>query len=188
MPWEEGLVAGFSFLGSRGVSLIMKRILSLTLICFLSLAAGWTPAVGAQSQDPGSSQGDCLAGRAAGLWNLPRGDERGLVRGLLTTQESDRKLALEGILRPALPGPGDLRTGRLDGRLFPVLASGPADQPVAEIHGTYLVGPDGKGRFEAWIVRLRDQQRIGRISGIFEDPAGRPDADGRFLGRGVICR
>jgi hypothetical protein len=146
----------------------------------------------AQSSGDGGTSHDCIVGRARGGWDLPARGELGHARGLLVERDGLR-LALDARLAP-IPLPGDLRGGLVDGLLFPVTDAGVGPRPIAEVHGTYLVGPDGNGRFETAIVELSSPAGdrpdvLGKLEGIFSDPMrdGR-DPVGRFLGRWILCR
>jgi hypothetical protein len=131
---------------------------------------------------------DCASGRARGAWDLPVKDQLGAVRGLLGDGAGHR-LLLEARLTPvARDG------GRIDGVLTPMTLMGPAPQPIAEVHGTYVVGPDRRGRFESLIVELAPATTdpplvYGKLIGAFADPlAATYDPIGRFVGQWAICR
>jgi hypothetical protein len=92
----------------------------------------------------------------------------------------------------AMPLDGGRRGGRMDGVLARPDDTGML-RPVAEVHGTYVVGLDRRGRFEAVIVPLTsDETRpepIGKIAGVFADPMiDRQDPVGRFIGSWAIAR
>jgi hypothetical protein len=143
----------------------------------------------AQASD---SNSDAFAhGRARGGWELPEPDELGHVRGQLVERDGPR-LFLEARLLP-LPQVGERRGGLVEGRLFPVSDAGVAPRAVATVIGTYLVGPDGRGKFETGIFELPDTsdrpERLGQLDGLFRDPrqAG-PDVPGDFIGRWRLAR
>jgi len=165
----------------------MLRKLLPALAAVLALCANsFSAQAPAPNVDP-----DCISGQAFGAWDLPSARVPGHVRGVLV-QVGQRKLVLEAKLDPAVL-PKDQRGGRMDGVLLPLRADGSVPLPIAEVHGTYVVGPDGSGRFEAAITELaRDPlarpERMGMIAGLFRDPEGRDDPIGRFAGRWSICR
>lgn len=154
--------------------------LGALLLCLVPLSA--------QSSDSDSSTPDCFRGRARGAWDLPVRDQAGQVKGLLADIAGHR-LALEARLTPALRERG----GRIDGILTPITSAGIAAQPLAEIHGIYAVGPDGRGRFQAEIVGIPNKdgrpQVVGKMEGAFADPLrDGVDTVGRFAGRWILCR
>lgn len=140
------------------------------------------------AQTTASTTTDCLSGRARGAWDLPVKGEPGMVRGLLG-DGAGRRLALQGRLIPA----GDSRGGFIEGRLTPLTPNGFVVGPIAEVHGAYSIGPDGRGRFEAALLGItRGDKRpelVGKFGGSFADPMreGR-DTVGNFVGRWAICR
>jgi hypothetical protein len=166
--------------------MLRTRLLGAVGALLLSLGS-----LSAQSSG-GDSTPDCLTGRARGAWDLPVKDEPGKARGILADLAGHR-LAFEARLTPA-PLPGTLRGGRIDGLLTPITRDGLGPRPIAEVHGTWVVGPDGRGRFESVIVELEHAAGerpdvLGKFAGYFADPLvdGR-DPVGRFVGRWAICR
>jgi hypothetical protein len=131
---------------------------------------------------------DCVGGRARGGWDLPVKDQLGRVRGLLGDGNGHR------LLLQARLTPGGADIGRIDGVLTPMTATGPADKPIAEVHGVYYVGLDRRGRFETVITELagvlpEPPPAIGKLAGAFADPmVNLTDPIGRFTGLWTICR
>ena len=163
--------------------IITRTLLALGLAALLSVAGS--------GSSPASAQTDCLDGRALGQWNLPSRIERGVVRGLLVQETRDgRKFALDARLAPIRGTDG----GKLDGNLY-VIAPGPALRPFAQVRGTYGVGQDGSGRFDAAIVQMNQKLipvEIGKVVGTFSDHPDTPQAEsgspGRFRGQWTLCR
>lgn len=130
--------------------------------------------------------GVSASGRAFGAWDLPGDRDAGSARGYLLDL-SGRRFLLEAKLLP-VPVRGGSQGGRMLGVLIPLDRDGIAGRPVAEVHGGYVAGPDGLGRFEAAITMLAPRiERIGRIEGRFADPLERgKDPVGRFVGRWAL--
>jgi len=168
---------------------MLRNLLAGALVALL---ASPVALLSAQATEPDAITPDCISGQAFGAWDLPSEGGSGHVRGLLL-QVGERQLALEAKLIPVRL-PGDLRGGRIDGVLLPLTPDGVAQLPIAEVHGTYVVGRDGRGRFEAAFTELtrdpaRSLERLGRIAGLFRDPQGDGENTlGRFAGRWVLCR
>jgi len=158
--------------------------LAFLLLSFSPLSA---QAAGGAGPSP-----DCATGRARGAWDLPADRNPGHARGLLFNVDGVQ-LALGARLTP-LPLPGGLRGGRIDGDLYRMTSAGPSPRPIAELHGTYLVGPEGRGRFEAVIVALDPgasgrPRLLGKFEGLFADPPQRGvNPIGGFVGRWILCR
>ena len=131
---------------------------------------------------------DMLGGRMSGSWDLPVGDLPGRARGVLF-QLREVVVGLDARLTP-MPI-GTARGGRIDGVLRRKTDTGFASEPVAEVHGTYLVNPDRTGTFEAVIVPPAllgvKPEPIGKMAGEFADPMLRDrNTIGRFLGRWAV--
>lgn len=158
---------------------MIRFLLSGALASLLVLV----PTSGAQSQAT-DSPGDCLRGLARGGWDLPAGDRLGHVRGVLVDRAS-RRFLLEARLNPR-PIAGGAHTGILSGRLYRLTDDGVAPRPLAEVRGTYAVGGERRGRFEAVLATPADRagdehELLGRMEGRFRDPqATDRDPVGRF--------
>jgi hypothetical protein len=107
---------------------------------------------------------DTIGGRMRGTWDLPNRDQPGRVRGVLVYL-GEVVVGLEARLTPAAL-PGDVRGGRIDGILRRKTDTGFATEPIAEVHGTFLVNPDRTGTFEAVIVRPE-------VLGVRPEPIGK---------------
>ncbi len=146
----------------------------------------------AQSSGGGGPSPDCTIGRARGAWDLPADRNPGRVRGVLFNVDGVQ-LAVGARLTP-LPLPGSLRGGRFDGHLYRMTSTGPAPRPIAAVHGTYLIGADGVGRYETAIVSLDPgptgrPRPLGKLVGVFADPPQRgANPVGAFMGRWILCR
>jgi hypothetical protein len=138
---------------------------------------------------------DCTVGRAGGEWDLPVGDQPGYVRGILV-DATGRRVGLEGWLTPVRTRDGIVR-GRLDGALYPLKKDDRFHpRAIAGVSGTWVAGPEGRGRFRASIVELAPGNSnhavtaAGRVAGVFSDRPGEGLADpvGAFACRWKICR
>jgi hypothetical protein len=132
---------------------------------------------------------DMIGGRMRGTWDLPNGDQPGRVRGVMVYL-GEVVVGLEARLTP-MPMPGDVRGGRMDGILRRKTDTGFATETLAEVHGTFLVSPDGTGAFEAVIVPPEvlgvRPDPIGKMAGVFADPkVGDKNTIGRFTGRWAV--
>jgi hypothetical protein len=160
-------------------------MLRSTLAALLTLTLSLTP-LSAQTTP------DCTSGRARGGWDLPTRDQGGRVRGILG-DGTGRRMLLEARLTPVLLDNG-MRGGRLDGVLTPILETGLAPKPIAEVHGRFSVLPDRTGQFDALMFPLQDgttdlAEPIGKMAGLFADPMlGDENTVGRFLARWAMCR
>ena len=155
--------------------LLLAGAIGALLLSFTPLSAQTTPGV--------------IGGRMRGAWDLPADNHPGRARGVLFYL-GDVVVGLDARLTP-LPVPGDARGGRIDGVLRRKTDTGFAPDAVAEVHGTYLVGPDGRGLFEALIVRPTvlgmPPEPIGKMEGVFADPmVGDTNPVGRFAGRWAV--
>jgi len=162
----------------------MLRLSLASVISVLLLSSSFSP-LSAQLAP------DAIGGRMRGAWDLPVKDEPGRVRGVLFYL-GEVAAGMEARLAP-MPMPGDMRGGRIDGILRRKTDAGFAPEPLAEVHGTFVVGPDGRGRFEAVIVKPTDPgarpEPIGKMEGVFADPMiGDRDPIGRFAGRWIMRR
>jgi len=153
-----------------------------------------TPSAQTTPPDPGPVviAPDLMTGRASGAWNLPEAGQPGMVRGRLVGP-GDFELGILAKLTPVRL-PTDQRGGVMEGMLVSVDPADLTRRTVAMVRGTYLVGADGRGQFEAAILKpVTDPAarplRIGRIAGVFADPKlGSVDTIGRFSGRWAIQR
>jgi hypothetical protein len=132
---------------------------------------------------------DMIGGRMRGTWDLPNGDQPGRARGVMFYL-GEVMVGMDARLTP-MPMPGDARGGRIDGVLRRKTDTGFAAEPLAEIHGTYLVSPDRTGVFEAVIVLPEvlgvKPDPIGKMAGMFADPMlGDKNTIGRFTGRWAV--
>ena len=154
--------------------ILLAGALSALLVTALPLSAQTTP--------------DCISGRARGAWDLPVKDQPGRVRGMLGDGAGHR-LLLQARLTPV-----GTDGGRIDGILTPMTPTGPAARPIAEVHGTYVVGLDRRGHFEAAIVGplplgTEPPTLVGKLAGAFTDPMlATSDPVGSFLGQWTLCR
>ena len=132
---------------------------------------------------------DLIGGRMRGTWDLPTKAQPGRARGVLFYL-GEVAVGLEARLTP-LSDPGTLPGGLIDGVLLRKTDTGFAPDPIAEVHGVYTVGLDGRGRFEAAIVTptvpgVRPEP-IGKMEGAFADPRlGDTNTIGRFAGRWAL--
>jgi hypothetical protein len=155
--------------------LVLASALGALLLSSAPLSAQTTP--------------DMVGGRMRGTWDLPVKDEPGRARGVLFYL-GEVVVGLDARLTP-MPMPGDMRGGRIDGILRRKTDTGFAPEPIAEVHGTFIVGPDRMGRFEAVIVPPETMgvrpEPIGKMAGAFADPMiGDRDPVGRFAGRWAL--
>lgn len=158
----------------------MLRLLLCGALCalflsFSSLSAQSTP--------------DVMEGRMRGTWDLPLKDQPGRVRGVLLYL-GEVIVGLEARLTP-FTDPGNIPGGRIDGVLRRRTDTGFAPEPVAEVHGSYVIGLDGRGRFEAVITPLAAAgirtEPIGKMAGAFYDPMTRDtNRVGYFAGRWAL--
>ena len=155
--------------------LMLASALGALFLSFSPLSAQTTPEV--------------IGGRMRGTWDLPNRDQPGRARGVLFYL-GEVVVGLDARLTP-MPMPGDMHGGRIDGILRRKTDTGFAPDPVAEVHGTFIVGPDRKGRFEAVIVPPEAlgvrPEPIGKMEGVFADPmVGDKNTIGRFTGRWAL--
>jgi hypothetical protein len=126
-----------------------------------------------------------MLGRMRGAWDLPTDIHPGRARGALYYLAKPI-VGLEARLTPLID-PTTKPGGRIDGVLRRMTDTGLAREALAEVHGTYVVGADGLGRFEAVITKpaipgVRPEP-IGKMEGTFGDPMMRDrDPVGRFVG------
>jgi hypothetical protein len=134
---------------------------------------------------------DVIGGRMRGAWDLPTDLHPGRARGVMYYL-GQVVVGLDARLTP-ITDPTVKHGGRIDGILRRKTDRGFAPDPIAEVHGTYIVGPDGQGQFEAVIVPLATTdvrpEPIGKMAGVFSDPMLRDrDPVGTFLGRWAMRR
>jgi hypothetical protein len=128
---------------------------------------------------------DILEGRMRGTWDLPVKDQPGRARGVMLYL-GEIIAGLDARLTPFTDG--TVRGGRIAGILRRRTDTGFAPEPIAEVYGTYVIGIDGRGRFEAMIVPptvpgIRPEP-IGKMGGVFYDPMMRDtNPVGHFIGR-----
>jgi hypothetical protein len=145
---------------------------------------------------------DCHFGPAKGLWKLPTPDGPGKVLGVLGTFAGEPLFRLEGKLvpspaaQPGGPGGGALHEGVLIGALIAIPDAGESPEPFARVLGKWVAGPEGKGKFEALVVKhvggpLGFDFPIGKIHGAFADappdPACGGIGPGHFQALWKIC-
>lgn len=132
---------------------------------------------------------DAMGGRMRGAWDLPAADQPGHARGVLFYL-GEVVVGMEARLTP-MPMLGDARGGRIDGILRRKTDTGFAPEAIAEVHGTWVVGKDRRGRFEAVITPTAVEgvrpEPMGKMAGTFADPMMRDvDTVGRFAGRWAL--
>ena len=152
--------------------LLLASALGALFLSFSQLSAQITP--------------DVIEGRMRGTWDLPVKDQPGRARGVMLYL-GEVMVGFDARLTP-FTDPGSVRGGRIDGVLRRRTDTGFAPEPVAEMHGTYVIGMDGRGRFEAMItpptVAGIRPEPIGKMGGVFYDPMmGDTNPVGRFMGR-----
>jgi hypothetical protein len=152
--------------------ILLASALGALFLSFTPLSAQTTP--------------DTIGGTMRGTWDLPFKDQPGRARGVMFYL-GDVVVGLDARLT-RFPDPGDARGGRIDGVLRRRTDTGFSPDPIAEVHGTFMIGLDGRGRFEAMIVPLAvagiRAEPIGKIGGVFYDPmTGDRNTVGRFMGR-----
>lgn len=159
-----------------------RTFLSLVLACLGALAL-FTSSAAAQS--PGTL---CVHhGKAHGAWSFANSNTpNGQALGVLFENDAPR-FVFRANLVPDPPNGASEADGAILGHLFLITPSGVSDTPFAVVRGFWVNGPDGKGVFEARLLRPSSAggglHVVGRFSGHFLDT---PSEGGTFRGKWLL--
>jgi len=161
---------------------LRRTFLTLALACLGALALLTSSAA---AQSPGTL---CAHhGKAHGAWsfessNTPNGHAHGIL-----LENGAPRFVFRANLVPDPPTGADEADGAILGHLFLVTPDGVSDLPFAVVRGFWVNGPDGKGVFEARILKPNsaggELHVIGRFHGQFLDT---PGDGGRFRGEWLL--